>query len=62
LPTGRNAATAKNFDASSLAKNGYMLRSYVTMNVMQDVYNDVLVPEPAGLSVLALSALFLRRR
>ena len=53
---------SQNFSATSLANDGYLLRNYDTMNVMYGVYNNVMVPEPVSLSLLALGGLALLRR
>lgn len=51
-----------NFSTAALNADGYLLRNYDTMNVMYSVYNNVMLPEPASLSLLALGGLAMLRR
>lgn len=60
-PSNPSAYTS-NFGATALSKNGYDLRNYVTLLGAYDVYQKVMVPEPASLSLLGLGGLALLRK
>jgi len=54
----------KNFSEAGLDSNGYNLRNYMTLMACHEVYEQVIVPEPATLGLLLLGGCLplLRRR
>jgi len=51
-----------NFSETGLDVNGFNLRNYVTLMGSKEVYDKVIVPEPASMALLALGATALLRR
>ena len=44
-----NSATAQDFSQTSLNSNGYLLRNWVTLHGLYDVYQNILIDDPPPL-------------
>jgi hypothetical protein len=47
------SAYQRNFSETGLSYNGYNLRNYLTLHATHDVYEKVIVPEPATMALMA---------